>query len=49
MPEATEIDYWRRAVRSSQMEKVTNDEIHSMMARIGDIKTKQLSWFGQVQ
>lgn len=53
MIQATEMDFWRKAVGRSRMEKIGNDRIREIMdverTIVDDIKNKQLIWFGHVQ
>ena len=53
MLEATEMDFWRRAVGRSRFEKITNDRIGEVVQVthmvVGEIKNRQLMWYGNVQ
>jgi len=47
------MDFWRRSVRISRRDKIRNNIIKQEMnvtrSLLGDIKTKQLQWYGHVQ
>ncbi|XP_030748221.1 uncharacterized protein LOC115876551 [Sitophilus oryzae] len=53
LPEATEMDFWRRAAGKSILDRVRNERIQNVMGvkhRISeDIKINQLRWYGHVQ
>ena len=50
---STEMDFWRRSARISRKDKIRNNIIKQKMnltrSLLGDIKTKQLKWYGHVQ
>ena len=49
---STEMDFWRRSARNSRKDKIRNTIINQKMyvvrSLLGDIKTKQLQWYGHV-
>ena len=50
---STEMDFWRRSARISRKGKIRNNIIKQKMnvtgSLLGDIKTKQLKWYGHIQ
>lgn len=51
--QALEMDFWRRSVDTSRLDRVRNDRIKRIMdvetTIVEDIKQKQLCWYGHVQ
>ena len=50
---ATEMDFWRKAVRQSKLERIRNETIKEMIEMkntlVDDIRTRRLIWYGHVQ